>query len=136
MGKVMKFGAWGKEKKIRLFPRKSAEWTADLVHETLLLGKLKIRKIPGHIFDQTFKNDAHFSKKMESYAILCAKKYYLKKVRGARWKRFLSPTYTFFWNYFVRLGILDGKAGLIHALNIAQYTFRKYTELYHLEKEQ
>ncbi len=135
MGKVLRYGAWGNEKKIRLFPRISAEWTDDLVHETLILKNLKTRNIRGYIYDQTFKNDVHFSKKMESYALLCAKKYHLKKVSGAVWKRFLSPIYTFYWNYFIRLGMLDGRAGLIHATIIAQYTFRKYAELYNLEKK-
>ena len=135
MDRVMKFGAWGKEKKVRLFPRKSAEWTDDLVHETLILRNLKIRRVPGYIYDQTFKNETHFSKKMETYALLCAKKYFLKNVSGAYWKRFLSPAYTFFWSYFIRLGLLDGKKGFIHAMMIARYTLWKYTELYQLQKK-
>ena len=136
MGKIMKFGAWGREKKVRLFPRKSAEWSDDLVHETLVLRKLKIRKIQGYIYDQTFKNDSHFSEKMKTYALLCAKKYQLKNVGGASWKKFFSPVYTFFWSYIVRLGVMDGKAGFIHALMIARYTRWKYAELYQLQKKQ
>ena len=135
MNKVLRFGAWGNEKRIRLFPRLKAKWTEDLVHEKLEVDNLKVVTLKGNIYDQTFKNETHFSKKMETYALLCAKKYFLKNVSGAYWKRFLSPAYTFFWSYFIRLGLLDGKKGFIHAMMIARYTLWKYTELYQLQKK-
>jgi glycosyltransferase involved in cell wall biosynthesis len=132
MGKIMRFGAWGGEKRIRLFPKLKASWSDDLVHEKLLLKNLKVVRLQGNIFDNTFKDFTQFSKKMETYADLCARKYLLKKVKGAGWKRYLSPTYTFLWNYMIRLGFLDGKAGFLHAWTIAKYTYRKYSILYQL----
>ena len=135
MNKLMRFGACGHEKRIRIFPHNSAKWTDDLVHETLQVNDVDIITINGSIYDQTFKNLKQFSQKMENYADMCARKYFSRGVKGAAWKRYLSPIYTFMWNYFIRLGLLDGKAGLIHAYMIAAYTYRKYSILFHLEKK-
>lgn len=71
---------------------------------------------------------------MENYANMCAQKYLIQHVRGAAWKRYMSPVYTFLWNYCIRLGFLDGKAGIMHACMIANYTYRKYSVLHQLEQ--
>jgi glycosyltransferase involved in cell wall biosynthesis len=134
MGRIMRFGAWGNEKRIRLFPKVAARWSNDLVHEKLILEKVETKDMNGNIFDVTFKDPVRFSKKMEAYAILCSKKYYSHRVKGAQWKKWLSPIYTFLWNYFIRLGFLDGMPGLYHATMLASYTHKKYDELHHLIK--
>lgn len=134
-GKILKYGAWGNEKKIRIFPVSQGRWTEDLVHETLLLNNMKVIRLNGYIYDQTFKDDTQFAEKMDRYADLCAQKYLMKNVQGARWKKVLSPIHTFFWNYFVRLSFLDGMAGLQHAQMIAAYTRKKYTRLYQLQQK-
>ena len=132
MGKILQFGAWGYEKKIRLFPRSFARWTDDLVHEKLELNNLKVSRIQGCIYDQTFRGETEFSKKMETYAVMCAQKYFKQKVKGAGWKKFISPVYTFILNYIIRLGFLDGKTGLRHAIMITEYTYKKYSVLHNL----
>jgi glycosyltransferase involved in cell wall biosynthesis len=134
-GKVMRFGAWGKEKHIRLFHRKKAAWNNDLVHESLTFTSLKIITLQGVINDQTYQNESHFQNKMKMYAEKCAQKYFLKNVKGAWWRQHLSPLYTFCINYLVRLGFLDGYAGLSNALEIAIYTRNKYVFLYRMEKK-
>ena len=134
MGNHMRFGAWGNEKKTRIFRRQNARWTHDPVHEKLEAPNSEISLIPGHILDVTYQTPEQFNAKMMQYAKLCAIKYYAKNKSGARWKRLVSPLYTFLLNYFFRLGILDGKAGLILAGKIANYTYQKYNALYHLQK--
>lgn len=134
MGKHMRFGAWGNEKKIRIFRRQNARWTHDTVHEKLEINHTEIIRIPGYILDKTFQNSEQFNAKMMQYARLCAKKYYNQNKLGARWKRFVSPVYTFLLNYIIRLGILDGKEGLILAMKIANYTYHKYNELFHMRR--
>ena len=134
-GKILQYGAWGNEKRIRIFPRMLAQWTEDLVHETLQLNHLKVIRLNGYLYDQTFKSDTQFAEKMGRYADLCAQKYHLKNIKGAGWKQVLSPVYTFIWNYIIRLGFMDGLAGWEHARMIAQYTQKKYAQLYRLQKK-
>jgi glycosyltransferase involved in cell wall biosynthesis len=136
MGKLMRFGAWGNEKKTRIFRRQNARWSHDAVHEKLEIKNANPTLIPGFILDNTFQHNDHFNVKMNQYAQLCAQKYFARKITGAQWKRFLSPLYTFLLNYFLRLGFLDGKEGLFLALKIADYTFKKYNELHRLYKKQ
>ena len=47
----------------------------------------------------------------------------------------LSPGFTFFNYYIVKLGFLDGRAGYASAKMTARYTFRKYARLKELWKE-
>jgi glycosyltransferase involved in cell wall biosynthesis len=134
MGKHMRFGAWGHEKKTRIFRRQNARWTHDAVHEKLHIVNTEITLIAGHILDKTFQNPEQFNAKLNRYAQLCAEKYFAQQRTGAWWKRYVSPLYTFMMDYILRLGFLDGKAGLILALKIANYTFNKYSHLYQLHK--
>lgn len=133
-GKVMRFGAWGKEKHIRLFHRNKAAWNDDLIHESLTFTHLNIILLNGFINDQTYQNELHFQNKMKIYAEKCAQKYLLKNIKGAWWRQYLSPVYTFCINYLVRLGFLDGYAGLSNAWALAVYTRNKYVFLYKMEK--
>ncbi|MBU6158604.1 MAG: glycosyltransferase family 2 protein [Bacteroidetes bacterium] len=133
-GKIMRFGAWGREKHIRLFHRNQAAWNDDLIHESLNFTNLVIIPLQGFINDQTYQNDSHFQNKMKIYAEKCAQKYLHKKVKGSWWRQYLSPVYTFCINYLVRLGFLDGYAGLSNAWEIAVYTRNKYVYLYRMEK--
>jgi glycosyltransferase involved in cell wall biosynthesis len=134
MGRHMRFGAWGHEKKTRIFLRQNARWTHDPVHEKLEILHGKTQRIPGHILDITYQNPDQFNAKMQHYAQCCATKYFEQKKTGAAWKRFLSPLYTFLLNYILRLGILDGKEGLLLALQISHYTYLKYNTLHRMQK--
>ena len=134
MNKILQFGDWGFERRIRLFPRDNARWTDDLVHERIEVKNVKTVEIKGCIYDQTFKSENEFARKMDDYAIMCAKKYYNQNVKGSSWKRFLSPIYSFLMTYIVRLGFLDGKVGILHAKIITNYTYKKYSVLYNLQK--
>jgi glycosyltransferase involved in cell wall biosynthesis len=134
-GKLIRFGAAKNERVLRLFNRNLVQWNDDLVHESLLFSNAKIILLKGSIIEKNFQNNAQLRNKMKMYAEKCAQKYWLKNVKGAWWKQYLSPIYTFFINYLVRLGFLDGYAGLSNALEIAIYTRNKYVFLYRMEKK-
>jgi glycosyltransferase involved in cell wall biosynthesis len=125
-GKKIRFGSWLGEKKIRIFSRNEASWNQSIVHEKLDIYSLAIKNIDGEIIENNPQNKEEYLAKMDYYALLCADKYLQQGIKGAQWKKILSPVYNFLFNYLIRLGVLDGKEGLTLCSIQAWYTFKKY----------
>lgn len=134
--KYLKYGEWGGDKHIRLFSRKTAYWDAAAVHEQLMTPKgTAVKKLNGFVLHQTMKNLEEYSAKMLNYAMLNAEKYYRLGKRSSWFRMHMSPGFTFFNYYILKLGFLDGRAGYICARMTAYYTFLKYARLKELNQQ-
>ena len=71
---------------------------------------------------------------MKSYAKLKAKELYMKEVKPNFFHFYVKPTYKFLYKYIVRLGILDGKRGLIICYLNALSVYSRYPYLKELYK--
>ena len=128
--KWLRYGEWGGDKHIRLFNRKAVSWNDAPVHEGLIMPSgVIVKKLKGHVLHQTVKHVDEYAVKMVSYAMLNAEKYYKQGKKASWWKIRLSPGFTFFHYYVLKLGFLDGHAGYICARMTAYYTFMKYARL-------
>ncbi len=130
LGKPIHYGAWMNDQQIRLFHRKQVAWNSDPVHETLILQPGVITQpLKGNILHNTFQTVKQYEEKMKQYAQKGAEKYFLKGKKDGWWKQIVSPPFTFFRNYIIRFGFLDGKEGFWLAWSTAVYTYNKYKEL-------
>lgn len=131
----LKYGEWGHDIHSRLFNRKITSWDDAAVHERLVsTGKTQGQVLKGHILHRTAADVKDYAEKTVRYALLNAEKYY-KLGKKASWiKTRLSPVFSFFSNYILRAGFLDGYAGWVCARMTAYYTFLKYTRLHELNK--
>lgn len=123
----VRFGAWNPEWHARLFDRRLLKWNTDDVHEGLC-GAENVRRgrLDGPILHLTVDTHAQLAEKTERYATLFATKA-RRHQRSPSWpKIWLNPGWRFFRDYLIRLGILDGKAGLQIAWEAARYTHLKY----------
>lgn len=128
--KPLKFGEWGTDYHVRLFNRKVVHWDEAPVHEQLILPENFItRRMKGYILHRTLKGIDDYKRKMEEYAALGAEKYFRQHKKATWLKRNLSPVFSFFNNYILRLGFLDGKEGYLSAKMTARYTAMKYAKL-------
>ncbi len=135
INKWIRFGEWGKDESIRLFNRNHAFWNTGPVHEKLILEKeCVIHKLKGSILHRTFQSMEQYEKKIESYGKMSAEKYLQEGKKGAVYKQFAAPVFSFISNYFLKLGFLDGKEGLILASMSSTYTRIKYKTLYKLQR--
>jgi len=135
-GKLIRFGSWFGEKKIRIFPKNKAFWNRSIVHEKLELNNLSIVPIKGKIMENNPQSKEQYLQKMDHYAQLCAEKYVHQNIRGAAWKKILSPAYNFFHNYIIRLGFLDGREGFMLCRIHAWYTYKKYAYVWTKKQKQ
>lgn len=135
-GKCIRYGAWKNDEQIRLFHRSKSSWNHDLVHERLITEHdLKVQQVNGHILHKTLQSINQFREKMNYYAAQSAEQYFQQNKKGAWWKQYASPVFSFVRNYFVRLGFLDGKEGFAVAWLTAQYTHSKYAILQQLRQK-
>jgi glycosyltransferase involved in cell wall biosynthesis len=127
---ALKHGEWGGDHHIRLFNKQRVQWDEAPVHEELILPEgTVIKKIKGCVLHYTMADMQDYVCKMGRYAMLNAEKYFRQGKKATWWKLRLSPGFTFFHYYILKLGFLDGHAGYICAKMTAYYTFLKYARL-------
>lgn len=135
-GKLIRFGQWRHDEPLRLFNRNQAIWNEDAVHEKLVYEDgCEIKKLKGALLHKTVQSVEQYKEKVRDYATRLGEQYYKKGVKGSSYKAFFSPAMNFLHNYFLRLGILDGKEGFIIAITTARYTKIKYKTLQRLQRE-
>lgn len=132
-GKRIHYGAWKNDQQIRLFHRRKSSWNHDLVHERLIIEpSCTEQQLNGYILHKTLQSINQYRDKMNYYATQSAQQYFQQNKKGAWWKQYASPVFSFMRNYFVRLGFLDGKEGFTVAWLTAMYTHSKYAILQRL----
>jgi glycosyltransferase involved in cell wall biosynthesis len=134
--KMIRFGEWAKDEHIRLYNRRVVNWNTAQVHESLQLPEITdLITLKGYIDHYTSRNLQELAAKTLHYAMLNAAKYH-RQGKKAGWLRCrLSGPFSFFINYLLRLGFLDGEAGYTIAKMNAWYTWMKYTQLRELNKK-
>lgn len=123
---------------LRLFKREGARFTDSQIHERIILaGSPKTHKLNGRLLHLTHRNYGHGLFKSGNYAWLSSQKYYSEnRWGGGLVGATLRACWTFFLIYILRLGMLDGSAGYISAINYAQNSFNKYAGLWSLKHEE
>ena len=125
--KRIKFGYWGRDHHVRLFNRNLVKWSEPKVHETLLLPKqVKVQNIGGYLHHYSVKDGKECMNKAVHYAKLSAENYFKAGKKPSFINLYISPYFAFFINYFLFLGILDGKEGWEISKTIFKNKWLKY----------
>jgi glycosyltransferase involved in cell wall biosynthesis len=132
LGRWMRFGGFYPDPKLRLFRRGAAEFEARPVHETLHFpgraGRLK-----GDMVHYAYPSLEAYIAHMDRYSALGAEQVVREGGRRMNPWMFgvnvvLNPIATFVYNYFFRLGFLDGREGLLLHLYHSVYVSWKYAK--------
>ena len=132
--KELHYSGWQTDKNIRLFKKDNARYVVGrLVHEQLKVeGKISVLK---HLLiHYSYLDYQTYKSKMVNYGKLKAKEMYAKNVSPTLFHFFVKPTYKFFHSYIIRLGILDGRKGMIICYLNALSVAIRYPELKRLRK--
>lgn len=134
LGRKMKFGGWQNDKAIRLFNKSYCKYNGNLVHE-VVESKGKTGVLKNSLNHYSYKNFDNYNDKLNLYSKLQAENLYNKKVKPNPYHLFFRPFYRFLWQYFFRLGILDGKEGFILAYVHSFSVFKRYLQLWMLYRK-
>src|SRR6266851_4847359 len=145
LGRWIRFGGFYPDPKIRLFRRGTGSFEVRLVHEDVQLEREKKAFNPSEIYDeradfdlihQSYPTLADYIDHMNRYSSLGAEMAVAKGPRGFSFFNIvLRPLATFFYNYFFRLGFIDGRDGLLLHLYHAVYVSWKYAKAWELARK-
>ena len=137
MGRWIKHGGFWPDPKLRLFRRERGQFEDRAVHEDAQIGG-PTEVIPcGALIHHSYPTLADYIEHMNRYSSLGAE---MVVATGRVGFRFLNivvrPLLTFFYNYFFRLGFLDGREGLLLHLYHSVYVSWKYAKAWELSRSQ
>jgi glycosyltransferase involved in cell wall biosynthesis len=134
-GKVLKYSGNQTDKIFRLFDKNSARYDEKrLVHEKLIVNG-KIGSLKNKLIHHSYSSYDDYKEKIIFYGKFKAQEKFIKKVKPNLIIQFLHPCYNFLYNYFIRLGFLDGKKGIIICYLNAYSIVIRYRELKKLWKQ-
>ncbi len=128
LGRWIRHGGWYPDRKIRLFRKDAARWEGEFVHEKLVIsGDIRRFRHPIHHF--TYRNIADHLARIDKFADLGAQKLYARG-KKCRWYHLLfMPLGRFLKSYLLKLGFLEGFAGIVVSVLNGYSIFVRYAKL-------
>ena len=133
MGRWLKHGEGYPDWSLRLFNRKSARWSDDVVHEKILTSTA-VGRLDGDLLHESAENLADYLDKQNRYTTLQAETMHGQGQRASVTQLLLSPIFRFLRFYLLHFGFLDGMPGLVHILIGCFNSFAKYAKLIALNR--
>lgn len=130
-GRWIRGMGWWPDKVLRLFRKNKGYMSNHLVHESVLVDG-ETGSLSKPIIHLTNRNLHQTLEKINLYSSIGAEELYAQGARSSTAKALLRGSWAFFYNYFFRLGLLDGPQGLIIAVSDGVTKFFKYTKLQEL----
>ncbi|MFK8101828.1 MAG: glycosyltransferase family 2 protein [Saprospiraceae bacterium] len=135
-GQWIKHCGWYPDWKKRIFNRNEVQWEGDYVHEILAVpAQFKVKKLRGILYHYSYDSLEDHASRLQIYAKLAAEDLHAQGKSVGPLKLWFSPIIRFIKTYFLKLGILDGRNGLIISRSDAYQTYRKYELLRELNRK-
>ena len=132
-GRWIKHAGWWPDRVVRLFRKEAGQMTEAFVHESVeVKGKVGLFDVPIEHFTES--SLSKIIQKIDKYSTLGAEAAFKDGKTSSTFSAFMRAFFTFNQDYFLRLGILDGKQGLALAVTDAVNKFFKYAKLSELGK--
>jgi len=136
LGRWIEHGGYYPDHKLRLFARGSTRFDETrAVHEDAHTNRVTAVVKVGALLHHSYPTLTDYIDHMNRYSSLGAEMAIAKGQRGFRlFNIVLRPLATFIYNYFFRLGFLDGREGLLLHLYHAVYVSWKYAKAWELAR--
>jgi glycosyltransferase involved in cell wall biosynthesis len=135
LGRWIKHGGFWPDRKLRLFRRGKGKVKEALVHETVEVNGHTIT-VNHALLHHSYPTLSDYIDHMNRYSSLGAEMAVANGQRGSVINVVFRPLATFIYNYFLRLGFLDGREGLLLHLYHAVYVSWKYAKVWELAHTQ
>jgi len=131
LGRWIEHGGFWPDRKLRLFRRGKGKVKDALVHETIEVNGNTIT-LKHALLHHSYATLSDYIEHMNRYSSLGAEMAAAKGQQGGVINIVFRPLFTFIYNYFFRLGFLDGREGLLLHLYHAVYVSWKYAKVWEL----
>jgi glycosyltransferase involved in cell wall biosynthesis len=134
LGRWLAHGEGYPDWNVRLFDRRRARWSDDPVHEHVLADG-QVARLKGDLLHASAESLDAYLAKQNRYTTLQAAAMHARGERAGAVRLVASPLIRFLRFYVLKLGFLDGVAGLVHIAIGCQNSFIKYAKLRALRSE-
>jgi glycosyltransferase involved in cell wall biosynthesis len=132
-GQYMHHSGWYPDRVARLFRRGSARFSDDLVHEKIITsGRVGVLNSP--LLHESFRDLESVLEKTNLYSTAGAQSLSNKGKTASLGTALSHGLWAFVRTYFLRLGFLDGRMGLVLAISNAEGTYYRYLKLWLLRR--
>lgn len=133
--KPLHFSGWQTDKIFRLFRKDKARYTLKrLVHEKLDV-EGRIGFFENKLIHYSYSDFESYKRKMIAYGKLKAKEKFLIGFKPTVVHKYGHPIYNFLYQYLIRLGILDGRKGVVICYLNALSIKARYRELHKINQK-
>jgi glycosyltransferase involved in cell wall biosynthesis len=137
LGRWIRHGGFWPDPKLRLFRRGKGRFENRVVHEDIQVEGITRQIQFGALLHHSYPTLSDYVDHMNRYSSLGAEMVVAKgKIRFSVVDIALRPLATFIYNYFFRLGFLDGREGLLLHLYHAVYVSWKYAKAWEMSRRQ
>lgn len=133
LGRWIRHGGFWPDPKLRLFRRGCGRFEDRAVHETVQVSGTTATLKQGALLHHCYPTISDYIEHMNRYSSLGAEMAVAEGRTGFSVINIaVRPPLTFLYNYFFRLGFLDGREGLLQHLYHAVYVSWKYAKVWEL----
>ena len=133
LGRWLRHGEGYPDWSARLFDRRQARWSDDVVHEKLLYA-VSPGTLEGDLLHESAEDLGRYLEKQNRYTTLAAQELHRQGRRAGIAEFAFSPLVRFIKFYVLRLGFLDGLPGLVHIAIGCMSSSMKYAKLIELRR--
>jgi glycosyltransferase involved in cell wall biosynthesis len=135
LGRWIRHGGFYPDRKLRLVPKKIARFEDRAVHEDIKV-EGPVETLASSILHHAYPTLSSYIEHMNRYSSLGAEMAFANGKRGFSFFNIVvRPWATFFYNYILRLGFLDGREGLLLHLYHAVYVSWKYAKIWEISRD-
>lgn len=128
--KELKYGETGNIKLLRLAKKGYGEWVGNVHEEWIIKGN--IGQLENYLIHYPHKNITEFLQKINLYTSIRSSELFIKKYKLEPLSVIYYPVAKFIFNYFFKLGFMDGISGLILAIVMSFHSFLVRAKLWFL----
>lgn len=123
---------WYPDTKLRMVEKKKARWVGNNPHDALEV-EGEVGHLSGDLLHYSYDSISSHVLQTNKFTSIEAQALYQKGKRATVTKLVTRPFYQFFKDYFLKLGILDGRYGFVICFINAMYVLLKYAKMMDLE---
>lgn len=127
---------WYPDKKVRLFNKHKAQWGGINPHDKVIVSSDKIKELNGDILHYSFDSISAHIQTLDKFTEIGAQEIIKRGKKVSLISPFTHASWTFLRMYIIRLGFLDGFAGLVASFLSFVHVFVKYSKVIFYNRQQ
>ena len=135
LGRWVRTTDWYPDHQLRLYDRRTAQWTGRYVHEAVTV-RGDVGQLRGELQHFAYRDIADHLETIDRYTTYAANQMHESGRRAGLLQIAGHPPLAFLRNYLAHGGIRDGAAGFIISAMNSYYVFLKFAKLWELQNQE